>query len=203
MVLKDITCFDFETSGLDPQSCRIIEMAAIRCIDGEIVSTFSTLVRHELTLDPHVEELTGISTKMMRKGMDEMIAVKILRNIMGSSLLVAHNATFDLAFLHFTLQRLAGRTFRNNFIDTLSICRDRRPYPHKLEDMCRTYGIGLSGAHRALNDVIGCWGLLKALHAEQPVDNWVNRLGYLTKYGPPAWAPDHAELFGTRNRYAG
>ncbi|AZN43378.1 3'-5' exonuclease [Paenibacillus albus] len=200
-MLNDITVFDFETSGLDPVNNRIIEMAAIRAIDGKIVSGFHTLIEFEGTLDPKITELTGINDFMLRGAMNEALAFKILRNLMGDSLLVAHNAAFDLQFLHHGLQRLAGKTFTNSFLDTLTISRERHTYPHKLTDMCDRYGIVLEGAHRALNDVEGCWQLLKAMHSEKLVDDWVNRLGYLSKFGPPAWAPKHAKVFGTANRY--
>ncbi|MGN7359975.1 3'-5' exonuclease [Paenibacillus sp. SAF-054] len=200
-MLSDITVFDFETTGLNAQTERVIEMAAIRVTGGEIVTSFHALVKPGRLLEPKITEITGITDEMLTDAMDEALAFRILRNIMGDSLLVAHNAAFDLQFLHHALQRLAGKTFSNPFIDTLTISRERHTYPHKLTDMCGRYGIELEGAHRALNDVIGCWELLKAMNAADPVDGYLNKLGYLSKYGPPAWAPQHAYLFGTSNKY--
>ncbi|WP_110933780.1 3'-5' exonuclease [Paenibacillus bouchesdurhonensis] len=200
-MLSNITVFDFETTGLDPVEERVIEMAAIRVVDGEIVTGFHTLVQPGKQLTSKITEITGITDEMLVDAMDESLAFRILRNIMGDSLLVAHNAAFDLQFLHHALNRLAGRTFTNPFIDTLTISRDRHFYPHKLTDMCGKYGIELEGAHRALNDVLGCWELLKAMHDDEPVDAYLNRLGYLSKYGPPVWVPEHASIFGTQNRY--
>lgn len=202
-MLNNVTVFDFETTGLDPANDRVIEMAAIRIRDGEIVSQFQTVVAQPIELPEKITELTGITPELMRSGMDEATAFKILiRFMLEDSLLVAHNAAFDLAYLHHSLQRLLGRTFSNPFLDTLTIARDRHYYPHKLENMTERYGIKLEGAHRALNDVIGCWELLKAMHAEETVDRYVNRLGYLNKYGPPAWVPQHAIIVGQNNRYA-
>ena len=201
-MLNDITVFDFETSGLDPVNDRVIEIAAIRIRDGQVVSEFSTLVRlTDRELSPKVTELTGITPEMLAGGMDETLAFKILRNLMGDSLLVAHNAAFDLQFLHWGMQRIGGKTFSNDFIDTLTIARDRFTYPHRLEDLCQRLGIALDGAHRALNDVYACWKLLQTMHEQEPVDNWVNRLGYLRKYPPPVWVPAHAKVFPTDNRY--
>lgn len=177
-------------------------MAAIRCISGEIVSQFQSLVQFDGELPPKITEITGISQEELAGGINEDLAFKMLRNLAQDSLLVAHNAAFDMGFLHFWMQRAGGRTFSNHFIDTMTISRERHPYPHKLINMTERYGIQLTGAHRALNDVIGTWELLKAMHAEQAVDDWVNRLGYLSKYGPPKWSPKHATLFGTANRYA-
>lgn len=200
-MLSDITVFDFETTGLDHQNDRVIEMAAIRVVNGNIVTGFHTLVNPGRILEPKITELTGITDEMVAGGMSENTAFRILRNIMGGSLLVAHNAAFDLQFLHWALQRLAGKTFFNPFLDTLTISRERTEYPHKLTDMCWKYGIELEGAHRALADVEGCWELLKAFQDQESVAPFVNQLGYLSKYGPPEWVPDYASLFPTANRY--
>jgi DNA polymerase-3 subunit epsilon len=199
--IHDVTVFDFETSGTDPGCDRIIELAAIRCVNGVVISQFQTLVQFNSELPVKITEITGLTAADLTGGMTEDLAFKILRNIAQDSLLVAHNAAFDMAFLHHWMQRTGGRTFSNPFIDTMTISRERHPYPHKLINMTERYGIQLTGAHRALNDVIGTWELLKALHTEKPVDDWINRLGYLSKYGPPKWAPKHAKLFGTTNRY--
>lgn len=200
-MLSDVTVFDFETTGTNPEKDRIIEVAAIRCIDGQIVSQFQTVVQFNGELPAKITEITGLTAADLAQGMMEDLAFKILRNLAQDSLLVAHNAAFDLAFLHHWMQRTGGRTFGNRFIDTCTISRDRHYYPHKLTNMTERYGIELTGAHRALNDVIGCWELLKAMHAEKPVTEWVNKLGYLSKYGPPQWAPAYAELLPMRNRY--
>lgn len=202
MLAENIVVFDFETSGLDPVNDRAIEVAAIKIIHGKVVSEFSTLIHFPAPLKEKITEITGITDADLEHAMDELSAFKILRKLMGpGSLIVAHNAAFDLQFLHHGMMRLMGRTFENPFIDTMTISRERTTYPHRLTEMCEKYGVKLEGAHRALNDVYGCWELLKALHEEKPVEDWVNRLGYLSKYGPPDWAPKYANLFGTSNRY--
>lgn len=194
-MLNDICVFDFETSGLDPVNDRVIEMAAIRVINGITVSEFRTFVKFDGKLVPKITELTGITDEHLINGMEEKQAFLNLRRVMGpQTLLVAHNATFDLAFLHYTMFRISEITFANPFIDTLTIARDRTPYPHTLTHMCEKYGVELNGAHRALADVEGTLNLLNAMHAEQPVDEWVNKLSYVEKYGKPAWVPDYAEL---------
>lgn len=200
-MIDNITVFDFETSGLSPMNDRVIEMAALRIRGGKVVGEFSTLVKIDRPLPAKITEITGLTDADVELGIDDVTAFKILNRFIGDSILVAHNATFDLAFLHYNLMRLANRTFDNPFIDTLTISRDRYTYPHKLENMCQRLGIGLTGAHRALNDVYGCYELLKALHAEESVEQWVNKLGYLRKYGAPDWTPDYATVFATDNRY--
>lgn len=200
-MLSNVTVFDFETTGLSGERDRVIEMAAIRCVNGEIVSTFSTLVMFDGQLPAKITEITGITSENLQGGMNERTAFAVLRNMIADSLLVAHNAAFDLSFLHHSLTRLSGKSFTNDFIDTLTVSRDRHFYPHKLTDMCERYGIVLEGAHRALNDVIGAWELLKKFHTEKPIDSYLNTLGYLKKYGPASWVPEHAILQPVENRY--
>jgi len=204
-LLNDITIFDFETTGFEfAGKDRVIEMAALRIRGGHVVGEFSTIVHQPDFaggLPEKITELTGITTEMMLGGMDEKTAFQILNRMILGSTLVAHNAAFDLSYLHYAMDRLAGKTFSNPFLDTLTIARDRHYYPHKLEDMCRRYDIPLNGAHRALNDVYGCYELLKAMHAEWPVDDWLNVLGYLKRFGPPKWAPEYASLLPMENRY--
>lgn len=197
----NFTIFDFETTGLDPEKDRVIEMAAVKVSDGKIISEFSTLVNNGPVV-PKITEITGITNEELQYGMPEKMAFQILNRFIGTvNILVAHNAAFDLAFLHHSLMRLAGRTFENSFYDTLTINRDRHYYPHKLTDMCARYDIKLEGAHRALNDVYGCWDLLKKMHEEDPIDKWMNKLGYMSKYGAPKWTPEHAIIFPTENKY--
>lgn len=199
--VKSFTAIDFETSGLSADRDRVIEIAAVRCTSGLVTSQFSTLVKFNDQLPAKVSQLTGLTQNDLKNGMDEETAFMMLDNFISDSLIVAHNATFDLAFLHFALHRLSGKPFTNNFIDTLTICRERHPYPHTLQKMCELYGIRVQETHRALLDVMSCCELLMRLQEESPVEEYINKLGYLRKYGPPKWFPSHATLLPMINKY--
>lgn len=194
-MINDITIFDFETTGLDQVNDRIVEMAALRIRDGKVIGSFQTLVHQTKEINPKAKAANGIEESDLVNAMDEVLAYKILRNIMRDSVLVAHNAIFDLGFLHHTAERLGGRAVTNPFFDTLTIARIRYPYPHTLTDMCQRLNIKLEGAHRALNDVMGTWEILRAMDELEPVDRWINKIGYVRKFGAPKWAPAHAETF--------
>ncbi|MCR8644699.1 3'-5' exonuclease [Paenibacillus sp. N1-5-1-14] len=200
-MFTNLTILDFETTGLDPMRDRVIEIAAIRVMDGKVVSEFSTLVQYEGKLSSKITEITGLTDEDLRYGMDELTAFKILNRFLGDNVIVAHNAAFDLSFLHHSLKRLAGRSFNNSFLDTLTISRDRTFYPYTLSETCKRFSIPLEGAHRALNDVHACWGLLENYYNEGPLDAYVNQLGYLRKYGPPKWVPDYANTVPQENVY--
>jgi DNA polymerase-3 subunit epsilon/DNA polymerase-3 subunit alpha (Gram-positive type) len=201
-MLNDICIFDFETTGISPKTERVIEMAALRIRDGVEIAPFTTLVKQTVLIHPKAQEAHGIDASQLVNAMDEDLAFKILRNIMGDSVLVAHNYIFDSGFLHDAMQRIGGKTFHNSFLDTLTIARDRYVYPHKLEELCPRLGIELTGAHRAMNDVRGTAALLQRMHEEKPVDEWLNKLGYMKKFGAPKWLPTNAESFPIDLRYA-
>lgn len=197
----DLTVFDFETSGLDPEKERVIEMAALKIHKGVIVGSFNCFIKHPEPLSQKITELTGITDDDLKDGFEEDIAFKLLKQFMGNNIIVAHNAGFDLGFLHFSRMRLFNQSFANSFIDTLTIARDRDVFPHKLTDLTTRYELEMEGAHRALNDVYGCYKLLQHFNKQEPVEDWINRLGYLSKYGAPKWSPAYADVFGTENKY--
>lgn len=196
-----ITVFDFETSGLHPEKDRVIEIAAIRCKGNKVVSEFSTLIKFDGVLSPKIIELTGITQEDVKDGLDEDTAFRILNRLLKDSVLVAHNAAFDLSFLHYTLMRLANRSFDNPFIDTLTISREQLYYPYTLKDVCNHYEIPLEGAHRAANDVYACWEIYQRFAQEVDITQYMNKLAYLKKYGPPKWTPSYATLVPAENRY--
>jgi DNA polymerase-3 subunit epsilon len=196
-----VTVFDFETSGLNPEKDKVIEIAAIRCKGNKVISEFSTLVKFDGNLSPKIIELTGINSTDLEDGMDEETSFRILNRFLQDSVLVAHNAAFDLSFLHFTLLRIANRSFINPFIDTLTISRDILYYPYTLKDTCGQYAISLEGAHRATNDVYACWEIYQRFSQEVDITKYINKLSYLKKYGPPKWAPSYSTLYPTENIY--
>lgn len=192
MMNQSLTVIDFETTGLNPKKDRVIEMAAVRIFGGEVVSEFSTLVKFDGMLSPKITEITGIKKDDLKDALDEETAFRILNRFIGKNTLVAHNAAFDLGFLHHSFMRIAGRSFENPFICTLTIARNRFPYPHTLSEMCNRFEIELNGAHRALNDVYGCFEILKKMNEMEKIDDFINKLGYKEKYGEPGWVPNQA-----------
>jgi DNA polymerase-3 subunit epsilon len=193
--------FDVETSGLSPATGdKVIELAAVRFVNGVEIGNFSCVINNG-PVTPKIIEITKITNEMIASGMDEVGAIQSFLRLAEGATLIAHNAGFDLRFIHYTLMRLTGRTLSNPFYDTLTISRERTTYPHTLGDMCTKYGIKLEGAHRALNDVYACWELFKSLNMETPVNNYLNRLGYMKKYGREGWYPEYADVYPLTLKY--
>lgn len=201
--LQDFTVLDFETSGLDGQHDQIIEACVIRVRQGEPVLVFNTLVHFEGELNPKITELTGHTIEDLKGGISEYQLANALRAMIApEELLIAYNAPFDLEFL----ERLLGKhlhdcvmgndryTLPNPFIDPLTAARDRSPYPHKLVDSCKRYGVTLDDAHSAYADTFALLDLVEAMNKEKPLYEYLNVIGYREKYGKPTWQPQHATL---------
>ena len=193
----DFTIVDFETSGLDPKVDQIIEASVIRVRDSVPVMTFNTLValREGESLNPKVTALTGHSQEDLMYAMDERTLADVLAHMIPEyELLIAHNALFDLSFLN-ALWESAGYTeLSNHFIDSLTIARDREPYPHKLGDCCKRNGITLADAHSAEADTFALLDLILKYNEDKDISEWINIAGYRPKYGEPEWYPEYATL---------
>ncbi len=144
---------DVETTGLSPHADRLTEIAAVRVEGGQIVDRFSTFVNPGMPIPQKVVELTSITDAMVKDAPDDCAAIQMLAQWAGDLPLVAHNASFDLAFLRRAANK-ANVSLSPASMDTLALARLLVPGlgSYKLEPLCKKLGIRLSGAHRAIND---------------------------------------------------
>ena len=104
--LSTFIAFDFETTGLDHQNDKIIEVAAIKFTDGEIADRYVELVNPGMSIPSVITEITGISDKMVRSSPSEELIIDDLLSFIGDNPLVAHNIHFDEKFLFQLCNRL-------------------------------------------------------------------------------------------------
>ena len=146
---------DLETTGLDPILDNIIEFAGIHYVDGAPKSEFSSLVKPTISIDPYIEELTGITNEMVSTAPTLTEILPEIQKFIGANVIIAHNANFDINFLYEAYTQIFGKPFTNDFVDTLRL--SRRLYPsydhHRLCDLVDRFDIGESVAHRAMKDV--------------------------------------------------
>jgi len=152
------TVFDFETTGLSPVHCRIIEIGAVRIETDGSLRRFQTLVNPECTISAQITQITGITNLMVSTApVFSEVAEEFLRFIQGSRI-VAHNARFDLAFLMESLARTPGcKMWNDGALDSIRLIR--KAYPglpsYSLQALRQTFRLGESlegAAHRALYD---------------------------------------------------
>lgn len=152
-MVKDYIAVDIETTGLNPQSDKIIEIGAIRYQNGEKTEEFSSLVNPYMDLPDKIVELTGITSKEVKKASEEKQVLEDFLAFAKEDILLGHNIGFDYSFLKTAMLRL-GWEFERNGIDTLALCRifHRELTSKSLERMCKYYNISNKNAHRALED---------------------------------------------------
>jgi len=148
------TIVDLETTGFSPCNDKIIEFAAIKVLNNEIIDTYTTLVNPCMTLRREITELTGIHNfdLVNKPTIDEVI--DDFSSFIGSDIVVAHNANFDTNFLFENFLLYCGFEFKNDFVDTLKIARKTFPRleNHKLGTIAKHLGVEPQGSHRALDD---------------------------------------------------
>lgn len=197
-----IVFFDTETTGLDADTDRIIELAAVRIErtkDGVILATSSTDLFIKLPKGQKVPEkvskLTGITDKILEaEGVTEAEAAATFADMLskdkGRVLMVAHNAQFDLSFAQAMAERntLAFEVAIKSpdYLDSLTVYKDRRAYPHKLADAIKAYKLEdkVQNSHRAIDDVLALFEVCRAMENERDdLLAYVNLFGYNPKYG--------------------
>lgn len=162
---------DFTVIDLEFQGTSILELAAVRYQNWEPIAELVSFVRFTEPINSIVATLTGITAADVAGAPSEKEVLQWLRGVAGDSVIVCHNLNADRRVLEATRTRLGAKEpLPNAWLCTLALAKQRRPgRSHKLGDLCRDVGLSTQGAHRALNDVHMCFGLLREFHQEQPV----------------------------------
>ena len=121
------TVFDTETTGLDPKSNRIVEAGAIRFDSHGITARFNTLINPQMPMPPEVSRINGITDSMLSKQPQACIAIPDFMRFIGTTILIAHNAPFDIKFINAELQRLTLSPLKNTIVDTLVFAKEIFP----------------------------------------------------------------------------
>ena len=150
-----VAVIDFETTGLSPaQGDRATEIAAVLLQNGKVVDRYQSLMNAGVRIPSFIEELTGISTAMVRKAPAADEVMREVFDFVGSHPLVAHNASFDCKFWDAELARIQLRR-RQEFACSMLVARRLLPQApsHKLGVLVEFAKLPVAGrAHRALAD---------------------------------------------------
>ncbi|MET1080584.1 MAG: 3'-5' exonuclease [Pseudomonas sp.] len=153
--MERIAVIDFETTGLSPgQNARATEIAAVILENGRIVARYQSLMNAGVTVPPFIEQLTGISTRMVRAAPPAAEVMAAVADFVGDTPLLAHNASFDQKFWDAELARIR-RTRLQPFACSLLLARRLLPEApnHKLGTLNTWARLPVTGqAHRAMAD---------------------------------------------------
>jgi DNA polymerase-3 subunit alpha (Gram-positive type) len=146
--------FDVETTGLSAVYDTIIELAAVKVKNGEIIDRFESFANPHHPLSATTIELTKITDDMLKDAPDVEEVLEKFYDWIGDCVLVAHNASFDIGFLNVGFKKIGRGKVTNPVIDTLELARYLYPElkNHRLNTLCKKFNIELTQHHRAIYD---------------------------------------------------
>lgn len=155
------TVFDTETTGLEAATNRIVEIGGIRFDRKGIISRFNSLINPEMAMPAEASRVNGITDAMLK---GQPVAATVIPDFLrfaGNSILIAHNAPFDMGFLNAELYRLGKPSLSNKVIDTIPLTKELYPGKPKyaLQSLAADFGITALDAHRAEDDARVCMEL--------------------------------------------
>ena len=152
--------FDFETTGFNAGGGdSIIEIGAVKILNGEIIDTYDELINPGHKLQAKITEVTNITDEMLIDKDNEENAIKRFIDWFKDYPMVAHNAKFDVSFLERCYQKYNLGEFKNPVIDTLELSRvlDNNYARHSLSALVKRYNVEWDedAHHRADYDARG------------------------------------------------
>ena len=150
---ESFVVFDIETTGFSPVKNRVIEIGAVKIENQKVTGRFSSFINPKTPIPFQIEQLTGIRDEMV---INAPLIEEVLPDFLSfceGSILVAHNANFDISFMKHNAERL-GLNFDFTYIDTLGISRLLFPShkKHTLDAVAKHMGVVLTSHHRAVDD---------------------------------------------------
>ena len=167
-----IVFYDLETTGFNPYYDNIIEIGAVKCVNGKI-NRFNKLISIDKTLPKKISEITKIEDSDLRGKPKISIVLKEFVNFLSENgndvFLIAHNNdSFDRLFLENAFSNCnINLNCKIRYIDTLRFCQKLLPdrFSYSLKSLCKNYDINQENAHRAYDDAYNLYLLYKKMCA--------------------------------------
>ena len=161
---NDVVVFDFETTGLEFNKNEIIEIGAVKLVNGELAETFSCFVKPKQAIPDEITQITHITNDMVKDAYPIDKIIPDFYKFCYGCVIMAYNIDFDYKFLDFAARKL-GYNFNNRQIDALYLARLNvaGAKNFKLGSICAKLGVSLEGAHRAVNDAVATAEVVKLI----------------------------------------
>ena len=152
----DFIAFDLETTGFFAGADQIVEIGAIRYVDGRPESMFVTLVNPQRPIPIEAQRVNGISDEMVANAPTIDLLMPAFAEFCGDTPMIAHNAPFDYQFLVHEVKRLEIAAPRGHILDSLPMARKVFPglMNYKLGTLVEHLKIPGGGFHRAQADCL-------------------------------------------------
>ena len=153
--------FDTETTGLDPASGRIVEIGAVKFDRCGVIARYNVLINPEMPMPEEAGKVNGITDAMLK---DKPVIADVFPDFfdfIGTGVLVAHNAPFDINYVNAELKRAGKPPLTNKVVDTRIFAKEILPglSSYALQDLAVQLGITALEAHRAEDDARVCMEL--------------------------------------------
>ena len=153
--------FDTETTGLDPVSGRIVEIGAVKFDQRGVIARYNVLINPEMPMPEEAGKVNGITDAMLK---DKPLIADVFPDFfdfIGTGVLVAHNAPFDINYVNAELKRIGKSPLANKAVDTRIFAKEVFPglSSYALQDLAVQFGITALEAHRAEDDARVCMEL--------------------------------------------
>ena len=143
---------DLETTGFDPISAGITEIAMIS-INGSNEEVFEMLINPECRISSKITQLTGITHEMTKNQPTIKEVISIIDDILSNTIFVSHNVPFDWLFIAHFVKRYLKKPLEMPSLCTLNLSRTFLDLnSNKLENVAKHFNVNLTNAHRAMND---------------------------------------------------
>ena len=177
--------FDLETTGFVAGVDQIVEIGAVRFIDGQVESVFATLIDPRIAMPEAASRVNGITDQMLvgKPKIEEIL--EPFAQFCGTDLLVAHNAPFDCQFMTADYKKMEMTAPKGVVLDTCSMARNvfRGLANYKLGTLVQYLQIDAAGFHRAEADANYCGQLFQKMYqrltdsSSQSIENMVKLTG--------------------------
>ncbi|WP_454385548.1 PolC-type DNA polymerase III [Streptococcus sp. Marseille-Q7087] len=146
--------FDVETTGLSAIYNDLIQVAASKMYKGNIIAEFDEFINPGHPLSAFTTELTGITDDHVKNAKPLVQVLKEFQEFCKDTVLVAHNATFDVGFMNANYERHGLTKITQPVIDTLEFARNLYPEykRHGLGPLTKRFGVALEHHHMANYD---------------------------------------------------
>lgn len=168
---------DIETTGLSFRNNEIIEIGVIKIKDGKEIDRFSSFVNPGVLIPQEIIDITKITNEMVKNAPDIKTVISDFYDFIGDSILVAHNADFDIGFLRYNVEKHIGKVLDNTYLDTLRLSQILIPEikRYTLGRIANFFSITVDVAHRAVDDVETMIAVTRKMFKrieEKGVDTW-------------------------------
>lgn len=194
---------DIETTGLSPtKGARIIEIGAVRVVNGEVAERYQQFIDPEAKIYPQTTKLTGITNEMVAGQPTVGVVLPEFRRFIGDAVVVCHNAKFDWTRFLLPAFKSVGFHLDNDVLCTYETFKKADPGRGRggyiLPMLCLLFGIEIAQYHRAIDDAIGTAEALVAMQKELVDLNELEKVDLLTATAVPV---EHTEVQVKRVQY--